>query len=252
MRLGTTAAVFVGALALVLPAAGPSAADDQGDRSLGTLHYRYLDDAGRERQGQIRPADVGTCYLLTGTSRNEPALDVRNRTRSQALLFDNPGCGGRAVATLRPNGSVSDVEVVAAFFKPVDEAGGEPGRGDWGNGGEQGQGRGDQNDGGEQGQGRGDWGNGGDQQQGRGDQDEEDATDGSDASDGADQGQGQGRGDWGNGGDQQQGRDDQADAEEEDTEEAADAEEEGEEGEEAEEETGAEEDFLSMVLRAIG
>ncbi|MEV7582683.1 hypothetical protein [Streptomyces erythrochromogenes] len=230
MRLGTTAAVFVGALALVLPAAGPSAADDQGDRSLGTLHYRYLDDAGRERQGQIRPADVGTCYLLTGTSRNEPALDVRNRTRSQALLFDNPGCGGRAVATLRPNGSVSDVEVVAAFFKPVDEAGGEPGRGDWGNG--------------------------GDQQQGRGDQKEEDATDGSDASDGADQGQGQGqgqgRGDWGNGGDQQQGRGDQADAEEEDTEEAADAEEEGEEGEEAEEETDAEEDFLSMVLRAIG
>ncbi|MEU6296377.1 hypothetical protein [Streptomyces erythrochromogenes] len=246
MRLGTTAAVFVGALALVLPVAGPSAADDQGDRSLGTLHYRYLDDAGRERQGQIRPADVGTCYLLTGTSRNEPAVDVRNRTRSQALLFDNPGCGGRAVATLRPNGSVSDVEVVAAFFKPVDGAGQEPGRGDWGNGGEQGQDQG-------QDQGRGDWGNGGEQQQGRGDQNEEDATDASDGSDGADQGQG--RGDWGNGGEQQQGRGDSADAEEDDAEEAADAEEgeEGDEGgEEAEEETDAEEDFLSMVLRAIG
>ncbi|MFE6909258.1 hypothetical protein [Streptomyces erythrochromogenes] len=176
MRLGTTAAVFVGALALVLPVAGPSAADDQGDRSLGTLHYRYLDDAGRERQGQIRPADVGTCYLLTGTSRNEPALDVRNRTRSQALLFDNPGCGGRAVATLRPNGSVSDVEVVAAFFKPVDGAGQEPGRGDWGNGGEQGQD-----------QGRGDWGNGGEQQQGRGDQadaEEDDAEEAADAEEG--------------------------------------------------------------------
>ncbi|MFE7100383.1 hypothetical protein [Streptomyces erythrochromogenes] len=234
MRLGTTAAVFVGALALVLPTAGPSLADDQGDRALGTLHYRYLDDAGRERQGQIRPADDGTCYLLTGTSRNEPAVDVRNRTRSRALLFDNPGCSGRAVATLRPNGAVSDVEVVAAFFKPVDEAGQEPGRGDWGNGGEQGEGRGD-------------WGNGGEQGQGRGDQNEEDATDGSDGAD-----QGQGRGDWGNGGDQQQGRGDQADAEEEDAEEAEEAEE-AEGGEEGEEEgTDVEEDFLSMVLRAIG
>ncbi|MFJ1565521.1 hypothetical protein ACIOG8_15025 [Streptomyces erythrochromogenes] len=218
MRLGTAAAVFVGALALVLPTAGPSPADDQGDRALGTLHYRYLDDAGRERQGKIRPADDGTCYLLTGTSRNEPAVDVRNRTRSRALLFDNPGCSGRAVATLRPNGAVSDVEVVAAFFKPVDEAGQEPGRGDW-------------NNGGDQGEGRGDWNNGGDQGQGRGDQNDEDAADEdtADESDGADQGQG--RGDWGNGG---QGRGDQAAAEEE------------------EGETDVEEDFLSMVLRAIG
>ncbi|MFD8884533.1 hypothetical protein ACFV0H_18680 [Streptomyces erythrochromogenes] len=206
MRLGTTAAVFVGALALVLPTAGPSLADDQGDRTLGTLYYRYLDDAGRERQGRIRPADDGTCYLLTGTSRNEPAVDVRNRTRSRALLFDNAGCSGRAVATLRPNGAVSDVEVVAAFFKPVDEAGQEPGRGDWGNG---------------------------------GDQNDEDAAD---ESDGADQGQG--RGDWGNGGDQNQGRGDQADAEE------GAEEEEGDEGEE--EESDVEEDFLSMVLRAVG
>ncbi|MFC9813102.1 hypothetical protein ACFVJM_13655 [Streptomyces virginiae] len=144
MRLGTTAAVFVGALALALPTAGPAPADDHGDR-LGTLNYRYFDDAGRERQGRIRPADDGTCYLLTGTSRRDPAVEVTNRTRSRALLFDNPGCGGRAVATLRPNGSVSDVEVVAAFFEPADEAGQGPGRGDWGNGG-QGQGRGDQND----------------------------------------------------------------------------------------------------------
>ncbi|MFE7185016.1 hypothetical protein [Streptomyces erythrochromogenes] len=234
MRLGTTAAVFVGALALVLPTAGPSLADDQGGRALGTLQYRYLDDAGRERQGQIRPADDGTCYLLTGTSRNEPAVDVRNRTRSRALLFDNPGCSGRAVATLRPNGAVSDVEVVAAFFQPVDGAGQEPGRGEWNNGGEQGQ---------DQGQGRGDWANGGEQgqDQGRGEW-----------NNGGEQGQDQGRGDWGNGGDQQQGRGDQTDAEEEEAEEAEEAEEGEEGGEEAEEETDAEEDFLSMVLRAIG
>ncbi|MFE1826358.1 hypothetical protein [Streptomyces yangpuensis] len=140
MRLGTAAAVFAGALALALPTAGPAPADDHGDR-LGTLAYRYVDDAGRERQGRIRPADDGTCYLLTGTSRREPAVEVTNRTRSRALLFDNPGCAGRAVATLRPNGSVADVRVVAAFFEPVHESGQGPGRGDWGDGdGEQGRG----------------------------------------------------------------------------------------------------------------
>ncbi|MGW2037553.1 hypothetical protein [Streptomyces virginiae] len=218
MRLGTTAAVFAGALALALPTAGPAPADDHGDR-LGTLNYRYFDDAGRERQGRIRPADDGTCYLLTGTSRRDPAVEVTNRTRSRALLFDNPGCGGRAVATLRPNGSVSDVEVVAAFFEPADEAGQGPGRGDWGDGGEQGQGRGDQTD--EDVAGEGD--------QGRGDQTDEDAAGEGD----------QGRGDWGNGG-QGQGRGDQSDAEE--VEDVADA----------EDADAAQEDFVSMVLRAIG
>ncbi|MFF8260612.1 hypothetical protein [Streptomyces virginiae] len=194
MRLGTTAAVFAGALALALPTAGPAPADDHGDR-LGTLSYRYFDDSGRERQGRIRPADDGTCYLLTGTSRREPAVEVTNRTRSRALLFDNPGCGGRAVATLGPDGSVSDVEVVAAFFKPADEAG-------------QGPGRGDGNDGGDQEEGRGDWGDGADQEEGRGD--------------------------WGDGADQEEGRGDWGDAEE------------------VEEVDASEEDFVSMVLRAIG
>ncbi|MFJ3975430.1 hypothetical protein [Streptomyces sp. NPDC090021] len=187
MRLGTTAAVFAGALALALPTAGPAPADDHGGR-LGTLAYRYVDDAGRERQGRIRPADDGTCYLLTGTSRREPALGVTNRTRSRALLFDNPGCAGRAVATLRPNGSVKGVRVVAAFFEPVRDSGHGPGRGDWGDGGgEQGQGRGDWGGGGEQGQGRGDWGGG---EQGRGEQggaDEAEATDGARETDAAEE-----------------------------------------------------------------
>ncbi|KOU27714.1 hypothetical protein ADK53_35975 [Streptomyces sp. WM6373] len=215
MRLGTTAAVFVGALALALPTAGPAPADDHGDR-LGTLNYRYFDDAGRERQGRIRPADDGTCYLLTGTSRRDPAVEVTNRTRSRALLFDNPGCGGRAVATLGPNGSVSDVEVVAAFFKPADEAGQGPGRGDW-------------NDGGDQEEGRGDWGDGGEQGQGRGDQNDEDAAGEDD----------QGRGDWSDGG-QGQGRGEPNDAQD------------VEDVEDVEDVDAAQEDFVSMVLRAIG
>ncbi|MER5870799.1 hypothetical protein [Streptomyces sp. NPDC002044] len=40
MRLRTTAVVFAGALALVLPPAGPASADD-GGRNLGVLDYRY-------------------------------------------------------------------------------------------------------------------------------------------------------------------------------------------------------------------
>ncbi|MFD6226185.1 hypothetical protein ACFWFZ_04810 [Streptomyces sp. NPDC060232] len=224
MRLGTTAAVFAGALALALPTAGPAPADDHGYR-LGTLTYRYVDDAGRERQGRIRPADDGTCYLLTGTSRRDPAVEVANRTRSRALLFDDPGCGGRPVATLRPNGAVSGVEVVAAFFTPADEAGG-PGRGDWNDDdGEQEQGRGDWNDDGEQEQGRGDWNDDdGEQEQGRGDWNDDGEQE-------------QGRGDWNDDGEQGQGRGEQGD------------EEEVEQVDEADE---AEEDFVSRVLRAVG
>ncbi|MGW3323566.1 hypothetical protein [Streptomyces virginiae] len=137
MRLRSTAAVFVGALVLALPAAGPSMADDHGERALGTLHYRYLDAAGIERRGQIRPADNDTCYLLTRTSRDEPAIEVRNETESLAVLFDNRGCDGEAEKVLKPGEKAKRVEVVSVYFKPVDEA--DAGRGDngWngGNGG---------------------------------------------------------------------------------------------------------------------
>ncbi|MER5412683.1 hypothetical protein [Streptomyces virginiae] len=128
MRLRSTAAVFVGALALALPTAGPSTADDHGERALGTLHYRYLDAAGTERRGQIRPADNDTCYLLTRTSRDEPAIEVRNDTESLAVLFDNRGCDGEAEKVLKPGENAKRVEVVSVYFKPVDEA--DAGRGD--------------------------------------------------------------------------------------------------------------------------
>ncbi len=191
MRLRTTAAVLAGALALVLPAAGPSLADT-GDRDLGSLYYEYLDESGSERSGRIRPADNGTCYLLTGTSRDEPAVEVRNATRSVALLFGNRGCYGSPEKVLRPGARADGLEAVSVLFQAADD---EDGRGDWGDGGGQG---GD----GQTGDGRGD------EDQGRGDQARDDQA-GSD----------QGRGDW-------QGPED---------------------GEEEEEE-----DFFSLVLRAIG
>lgn len=119
MRLRTTAVVLAGALALALPTAGPSLADD-GGRGLGVLDYRYSDEDGDDRRGQIRPADNDTCYLLTGTSRRRPAVEVRNETESLALLFENGGCAGKAAKVLKPGERARNVEVVAAFFRPVD------------------------------------------------------------------------------------------------------------------------------------
>ncbi|MFJ3724877.1 hypothetical protein ACIPYQ_20250 [Streptomyces sp. NPDC090045] len=241
MRLRTTTAVLVGALALVLPTAGPSLADDNGDRALGTLNYRFVNDNDVEENGQIRPADNNTCYVLTRTSRDRPAVSVQNNTRSRAHLFDNVSCSGEEVATLRPDGQVNRVKAVAVNFTPVngegDGRGDNDGRGDWNNGGDQGrddQGRGDQ---GRDDQARDDQGRG---DQGRDDQARED----------------QGRGD--------QGRDDEARDDEARDDEARDDQGRGEQGrddqarddqgrgDQARDEEEEEEDFLDVVFRAIG
>ncbi|MFJ4778341.1 hypothetical protein [Streptomyces sp. NPDC088762] len=213
MRLRTTAAVFAGALALVLPTAGPSLADDHDGRGIGTLHYRLADG----RTAQIRPADNDTCYVLTHASEEDPAVDVVNDTESLAVLFDNRTCDGRAERTLRPGERARGVEAVSVFFKPVE------GRGDWHGG--DGEGRGDWNGGeGGDGAGRGDWngGEGGDGA-GRGDWN---------GGEGGDGGDGAGRGDWNEGaGRDDQGRGDQA---------AWDSDGEGQE------------DLFGTVFRAIG
>ncbi|MEU9143168.1 hypothetical protein [Streptomyces sp. NPDC048349] len=204
MRLRTTAAVFAGALALVLPPAGPALADDDGGRGLGTLHYRFIDEAGGERRAQIRPADNDTCYLLTGTSSNEPAIDVVNNTRSRAFLYDDRGCSGRADRVLEPGERARNVEVVAAFFRPADGRGeGGDGHGDGGNGGggDGGDGWGDGGNGGG-GHGGDGWGGGG------GDGGDGWAGGGGDGGDGWAGGGGDGRGEGGGRGDQ--GRGDQA------------------------------------------
>ncbi|MGW4505566.1 hypothetical protein ACWENO_13105 [Streptomyces sp. NPDC004436] len=225
MRLRTTAAVFVGALVLVLPTAGPSAAEHRDGRPLGSLQYRYVDDAGRTREGRIRPADNDTCYLLTATSRRHPAVELTNRTRSRAVLFADTGCSGRSVATLDPRESVRGVKVVAALFRSPEGGRGDQGGnagdggngGDWSNGGDQG---------GEGGTG-GDWSNGGTGGNG-GDQ----GGNGGDWANGGTGGNGNSGG-WSEGG--EEGRGDQA-ADEQD----------GQDGQEAGE------DFLSRLLRAVG
>ncbi|MFE3992509.1 hypothetical protein ACFXPW_12615 [Streptomyces goshikiensis] len=125
MRVRTTAAALVGALAIVLPTAGPSLAgghDGHDGRNLGELHYRFVDQNGYERQAQLRPADNDTCYRLTGTSESDPAYQVRNETRSLAILFDNATCGGRDVETLSPGQrSRGNVSVASVLFVPTEE-----------------------------------------------------------------------------------------------------------------------------------
>ncbi|MFJ6481615.1 MULTISPECIES: hypothetical protein [unclassified Streptomyces] len=222
MRLRSTAAAFVGALALALPTAGPSVADDHGERALGTLHYQYLDAAGSERRGQIRPADNDTCYLLTRTSRDEPAIEVRNETESLAVLFDNRSCDGEAEKVLKPGEKAKRVEVVSVYFKPVtaeDSAtGGKGGTGDTG--------------------GNGTWPGRDDRP--RDDEADEDLTDGSTGSTGGNGGNGGtgGNGTW-------PGRDDQSRDDQSDQGDQSDQNQ--NRGDEEEEE-----DLLTAIFRALG
>ncbi|MFF5444923.1 hypothetical protein [Streptomyces sp. NPDC012888] len=113
MRLRTTAAAFAGAFALVLPVSGQAFADGGG-----TLNYTFLDD-GRERRAQLRPAAVGTCYLLNGTSPRRPAVEAFNKTDLAALLFDNDACAGDPVAVAEPRSGAEGFEAVAVRFEPV-------------------------------------------------------------------------------------------------------------------------------------
>lgn len=122
MRLRTTAAALLASLALVLPTAGQSLANDHdGRESLGELRYRFTDSDGDTRRGRIEPADNDTCYQLTDTSRNHPAFEVQNDTESLAVLFEDRSCGGQAVETLYPGERARDLNVRSAFFKPSDD-----------------------------------------------------------------------------------------------------------------------------------
>lgn len=113
MRLRPTALAFLGALALVLPTAGPSLAG--GNDDLGRLQYIIDND----ERAQIRPSDNDTCYELTDTSRNRPATAVHNGTESRALLYPNHGCGGRVERELQPGDTVYNVEVLSVSFVPT-------------------------------------------------------------------------------------------------------------------------------------
>ncbi|MFJ5805581.1 hypothetical protein [Streptomyces sp. NPDC093093] len=133
MRARTTAAAFLGALALVLPASGQAMADDDHDdrHTLGRLYYVVEDEDGDEYTRHISPADNDTCYELTGTSRHQPATEAYNRTESLAVLFEGRGCNGRAVRTLAPGDGAHDVEALSVYFRPTGGNGHHGHDGDW-------------------------------------------------------------------------------------------------------------------------
>ncbi|TDU75890.1 hypothetical protein [Streptomyces sp. KS 21] len=126
MRLRPTAAALLGALALVLPTAGPSMAGG-GEDDLGRLEYIIDNDV----RAQIRPADNDTCYELTDTSRSRPATAVHNDTESRAVLYPNHGCNGRVERELQPGDTVHDVAVLSATFVPVHVRNDDDRRDDW-------------------------------------------------------------------------------------------------------------------------
>ncbi|MGW7333165.1 hypothetical protein ACWGIU_32145 [Streptomyces sp. NPDC054840] len=66
--------------------------------------------------------------MLTRTSRDEPAIEVRNETVSVAVLFDNRSCDGEAEKVLEPGEKAQRVEVVSVSFEPADRE--DPGRDD--------------------------------------------------------------------------------------------------------------------------
>ncbi|RST04133.1 hypothetical protein EF910_18545 [Streptomyces sp. WAC07149] len=123
MRLrSTAAAALLASFALVLPTAGQSLANDRHD--LGEIHYRFTDDDGDVRRRTIEPADLDTCYRLTGTSRNHPAFAVQNDTDALVLVFRGDSCGGEAQEVLRPGEHARDLNARSVFLKPDGHHGG--------------------------------------------------------------------------------------------------------------------------------
>ncbi|MFE3763567.1 hypothetical protein ACFXPI_17595 [Streptomyces sp. NPDC059104] len=132
MRLRTTAAGLLAALALVLPTAGQSLAlgHDPHHDGLGTFFYRFTDGDGESRTGQIHPGDNDTCYQLTHAQRH-PAYAVKNETDSLALVYRNGNCGGEAEETVFPGDRANNLNARSVYFKPVDGHHGRHDGDDW-------------------------------------------------------------------------------------------------------------------------
>ncbi|WP_437084563.1 hypothetical protein [Streptomyces sp. enrichment culture] len=121
MRLRSTAAALLTALALAVPAG--TAAADEHDTDLGRLDYLIGGGNGGNERRSIRPAGLDTCYELNGTSNDKPATAVSNGTEGRAYLFPDRGCSGRPERILEPGDRVYDVHVRSVFFAPVDRHG---------------------------------------------------------------------------------------------------------------------------------
>ncbi|MFE4058472.1 hypothetical protein ACFXP3_19640 [Streptomyces sp. NPDC059096] len=102
MRLRTTLAAALGAVALLVALPGPASAAE------GTFSYVYTDIAGEPRLGVLVNPESRECITIPEAAGEyvPPAHSPRNRTGSSATVFTGPDCDGEHY-TLRPGGSAS-------------------------------------------------------------------------------------------------------------------------------------------------
>ncbi|MEV6418718.1 hypothetical protein [Streptomyces sp. NPDC051662] len=103
MRLRSTLAAAVGALALLVSVPGSASAAE------GEFTYVYTDIAGKPRVGGLVDPDSWVCVTIPEAAGEyvPPAHTPRNHTKATALVFTGPDCDGEEY-TLRPGGSASE------------------------------------------------------------------------------------------------------------------------------------------------
>ncbi|MFJ9026986.1 hypothetical protein ACIRQP_00385 [Streptomyces sp. NPDC102274] len=103
MRLRTTLAAAVGALALLVSVPGSASAAE------GEFTYVYTDIAGKPRVGGLVDPESSVCITIPEAAGEyvPPAHTPRNHTTATAFVFTGPDCDGDAY-TLRPGGSASE------------------------------------------------------------------------------------------------------------------------------------------------
>lgn len=100
MRLRTTAAAALGALALIVSLPGSASAAD------GDFTYTYTTSHGYRQTVALLDPPSRECVTLPGLAdpdSSEPADTPWNNTGSTATVFTGPDCDG-AHYTLRPDG----------------------------------------------------------------------------------------------------------------------------------------------------
>ncbi|MCL7378611.1 hypothetical protein [Streptomyces sp. 35G-GA-8] len=103
MRLRSTLAAAVGALALLVSVPGSASAAE------GEFTYVYTDIAGKPRVGGLVDPESLVCVMIPEAAGEyvPPAHTPRNHTTAAARVFTGPDCDGEEY-TLRPGGSASE------------------------------------------------------------------------------------------------------------------------------------------------
>lgn len=112
MRLRTTLAATVGALALIVSVPGSASA------AVGEFTYVYIDIAGKPRVGGLVDPDSWVCITIPEAAGEyvPPARSPHNHTAAAALVFTGPHCDGDEYI-IRPGGSASErLKLRSVFF----------------------------------------------------------------------------------------------------------------------------------------